>query len=86
MLKVGMSPSRGLKPESGMSKTYWADLDKDVVENIRRSCCLRTTKYSRLCRYKSKSSTLDHQSRCSPQNTCCVSAIRTQPVSSRLAG
>lgn len=45
------------KPESGMSKTYWADLDKDVVEKYPKELLPQDNEVFPAVRYKSKSST-----------------------------
>lgn len=47
----------GSKPESGMSKTYWADLDKDVVEKYPKELLPQDNEVFPAVRYKSKSST-----------------------------
>lgn len=48
---------KGSKPESGMSKTYWADLDKDVVEKYPKELLPQDNEVFPAVRYKSKSST-----------------------------
>lgn len=48
---------KGSKPESGMSKTYWADLDKDVVEKYSKELLPQDNEVFPAVRYKSKSST-----------------------------
>ena len=48
---------KGSKPESGMSKTYWADLDKDVVEKYPKEQLPQDNEVFPAVRYKSKSST-----------------------------
>ena len=48
---------KGSKPESGMSKTYWADLDKDVVEKYPKKLLPQDNEVFPAVRYKSKSST-----------------------------
>lgn len=48
---------KGSKPESGMSKTYWADLDKDVVEKYPKELLPPDNEVFPAVRYKSKSST-----------------------------
>lgn len=48
---------KGSKSESGMSKTYWADLDKDVVEKYPKELLLQDNEVFPAVRYKSKSST-----------------------------
>lgn len=45
------------KPESGMSKTYWADLDKDVIEKYPKELLPQDNEVFPAVRYKSKSST-----------------------------
>ena len=47
----------GSKPASGMSKTYWADLDKDVVEKYPKELLPQDNEVFPAVRYKSKSST-----------------------------
>lgn len=47
---------KGSKPESGMSKTYWADLDKDVVEKYPKELLPQDNEVFPAVRYKSKSS------------------------------
>lgn len=48
---------KGSKPESGMSKTYWADLDKDVVEKYPKELLPQDNEVFPAVRYKSKTST-----------------------------
>lgn len=48
---------KGSKPASGMSKTYWADLDKDVVEKYPKELLPQDNEVFPAVRYKSKSST-----------------------------
>lgn len=48
---------KGSKPENGMSKTYWADLDKDVVEKYPKELLPQDNEVFPAVRYKSKSST-----------------------------
>lgn len=48
---------KGSKSESGMSKTYWADLDKDVVEKYPKELLPQDNEVFPAVRYKSKSST-----------------------------
>ena len=48
---------KGSNPESGMSKTYWADLDKDVVEKYPKELLPQDNEVFPAVRYKSKSST-----------------------------
>lgn len=48
---------KGSKPESGMSKTYWADLDKDVVEKYPKELLPQDNEVFPAVCYKSKSST-----------------------------
>lgn len=48
---------KGSKPESGMSKTYWADLDKNVVEKYPKELLPQDNEVFPAVRYKSKSST-----------------------------
>ena len=48
---------KGSKPASGMSKTYWADLDKDVVEKYSKELLPQDNEVFPAVRYKSKSST-----------------------------
>lgn len=48
---------KGSKLESGMSKTYWADLDKDVVEKYPKELLPQDNEVFPAVRYKSKSST-----------------------------
>lgn len=48
---------KGSKPESGMNKTYWADLDKDVVEKYPKELLPQDNEVFPAVRYKSKSST-----------------------------
>ena len=48
---------KGSKPESGMSKTYWADLDMDVVEKYPKELLPQDNEVFPAVRYKSKSST-----------------------------
>lgn len=48
---------KGSKPDSGMSKTYWADLDKDVVEKYPKELLPQDNEVFPAVRYKSKSST-----------------------------
>lgn len=48
---------KGSKPESGMSKTYWADLDKDVIEKYPKELLPQDNEVFPAVRYKSKSST-----------------------------
>lgn len=48
---------KGSKPASGMSKTYWADLDKDVVEKYPKELLPQDTEVFPAVRYKSKTST-----------------------------
>lgn len=48
---------KGSKPASGMSKTYWADLDKDVVEKYPKELLPQDNEVFPSVRYKSKSST-----------------------------
>ena len=48
---------KGSKPESGMSKTYWADLDKDVVEKYPKELLPQDNEVFPAVRYKSKFST-----------------------------
>lgn len=48
---------KGSKPASGMSKTYWADLDKDVVEKYPKELLPQDYEVFPAVRYKSKSST-----------------------------
>lgn len=48
---------KGSKPESGMSKTYWDDLDKDVVEKYPKELLPQDNEVFPAVRYKSKSST-----------------------------
>lgn len=47
---------KGSKPESGMSKTCWADLDKDVVEKYPKELLPQDNEVFPAVRYKSKSS------------------------------
>lgn len=47
---------KGSKPESGMSKTYWADLDKDVVEKYPKELLPQDNEVFPAVRYKSKTS------------------------------
>ena len=48
---------KGSKPASGMSKTYWADLDKDVVEKYPKELLPQDNEVFPAVRYKSKTST-----------------------------
>lgn len=48
---------KGSKPASGMSKTYWADLDKDVVEKYPKELLPQDNEVFPAVRYKSKFST-----------------------------
>lgn len=48
---------KGSKPESGMSKTYWADLDKDVVEKYPKELLPQDNEVFPAVHYKSKTST-----------------------------
>lgn len=48
---------KGNKPANGMSKTYWADLDKDVVEKYPKELLPQDNEVFPAVRYKSKSST-----------------------------
>lgn len=48
---------KGNKPASGMSKTYWADLDKDVVEKYPKELLPQDNEVFPAVRYKSKTST-----------------------------
>ena len=48
---------KGSKPANGMSKTYWADLDKDVVEKYPKELLPQDNEVFPAVRYKSKSST-----------------------------
>ena len=48
---------KGSKPASGMSKTYWADLDKDVIEKYPKELLPQDNEVFPAVRYKSKSST-----------------------------
>lgn len=48
---------KGSKPASGMSKTYWADLDKDVVEKYPKELLPQDNEVFPAVRYKSKIST-----------------------------
>ena len=48
---------KGSKPASGMSKTYWADLDKDVVEKYPKELLPQDNEVFPAVHYKSKSST-----------------------------
>lgn len=48
---------KGSKPASGMSKTYWADLDKDVVEKYPKELLPQDNEVFPAVRYRSKSST-----------------------------
>ena len=48
---------KGSKPESGMSKTYWAELDKDVVEKYPKELLPQDNEVFPAVRYKSKTST-----------------------------
>lgn len=48
---------KGSKPASGMSKTYWADLDKDVVEKYPKELLPQDNEVFPAVHYKSKTST-----------------------------
>ena len=48
---------KGSKPASEMSKTYWADLDKDVVEKYPKELLPQDNEVFPAVRYKSKTST-----------------------------
>ena len=48
---------KGSKPACGMSKTYWADLDKDVVEKYPKELLPQDNEVFPAVRYKSKTST-----------------------------
>ena len=48
---------KGSKPESGMSKTYWADLDKDVVGKYPKELLPQDNEVFPAVHYKSKTST-----------------------------
>ena len=48
---------KGNKPANGMSKTYWADLDKDVVEKYPKELLPQDNEVFPAVRYKSKTST-----------------------------
>lgn len=48
---------KGSKPASGMSKTYWADLDKDVVVKYPKELLPQDNEVFPAVRYKSKTST-----------------------------
>lgn len=48
---------KGSKPANGMSKTYWADLDKDVVEKYPKELLPQDNEVFPAVRYKSKTST-----------------------------
>lgn len=48
---------KGSKPASGMSKTYWVDLDKDVVEKYPKELLPQDNEVFPAVRYKSKTST-----------------------------
>lgn len=48
---------KGSKPASGMSKTFWADLDKDVVEKYPKELLPQDNEVFPAVRYKSKTST-----------------------------
>lgn len=48
---------KGNKPANDMSKTYWADLDKDVVEKYPKELLPQDNEVFPAVRYKSKSST-----------------------------
>lgn len=48
---------KGSKPASGMSKTYWADLDKDLVEKYPKELLPQDNEVFPAVRYKSKTST-----------------------------
>lgn len=48
---------KGSEPASGMSKTYWADLDKDVVEKYPKELLPQDNEVFPAVRYKSKTST-----------------------------